>query len=265
MYFSITIITFNCRELLRACLESIRARICRSGISVEIIIVDNNSGDGTTGMLEGDFQDLDIRLIRNRKNYGVARARNQAISAARGKYILILDDDTVILTPGIERMLGYMDCNPDIAVLGCKMLDRAGRFYPSARTFPSPAAVVLRRLSHYGFFADSGLLKKHYIDDGHSEDPVEADYVIGAFQLLSRIAVEKVGLLDEKMFYGFEDADYCIRAKRSGFRVMYYPAFSIRHYVQGLTKKKFFNKMMFFHTKSYMRLIRKHYLFFLKY
>ena len=262
MLLSITIITYNCRELLRSCLESIQDKISAENITFELILVDNNSIDGTFDMIQRDFGDLNAVMIRNPENYGVARARNQALKASRGKYVLILDADTKILSPGLSSVLDYMDRNSDTAILGCRMLDKDDKLYPSARTFPGPREALVRRLSHYGLFKDSDVLRKHHVQLCNNEDPIEVDYVIGAFQLIRRNAIEMVGLLDEKMFYGFEDADYCVRMKRQGFNVVYYPAFSIKHYVQGITKKGVFNKMLFFHIKSYIRLLRKYYFLF---
>lgn len=259
MDLSITIISYNCRDLLHKCLKSIREKIKPENLYFELIIVDNHSNDGTIDMIQKAYQDLDPLLISNPANYGVSRARNQAIKSSRGRYVLLLDADTEILSLNFRGLIDYMEGNKDIGILGCRMLDRNDEFYHSARTFPGPLAVLIRRLNHYGLFKNSNILRKHLINYYNDVNPIEVDYVIGAFQLIRKKAIDKIGLLDEKMFYGFEDTDYCIRMSKNDFKVVYYPSFSIKHYVGGITKKGVFNKMLFFHIKSYLILLRKHY------
>lgn len=259
MDLSITIISYNCKNLLHRCLESIREKIKPENLHFEVIIVDNHSNDGTSDMIQKEYQDLDPFLIRNPANYGVSRARNQAIKVSRGRYILLLDADTEILSLNFQVLIDYMEWNNDIGVLGCRMLDRNDEFYSSARTFPGPLPVLIRRLNHYGLFKNSNILRKHLMNHYNDVNPIEVDYVIGAFQLIRKKAIEKVGLLDEKMFYGFEDTDYCVRMSKNGLKVVYYPSFSIKHYVGGITKKGVFNKMLFSHIKSYLILLRKYY------
>ncbi len=259
MDLSINIISFNCKAFLRRCLETVRDKLKSENISSEIIIVDNNSLDGTSEMITSNFHYLNPLLIKNPENYGVAKARNQAIKVSKGRYILLLDADTEILSTNFKELIDYMDRNQDIAILGCYMLDSNNEFYPSARTFPSPIAVVTRRLSHYGLFKDSPVLRKHHVHHCNDNEPIEVDFVIGAFQLIRKIAMDKVGLLDENMFYGFEDADYCYRMKKNGLKVVYYPSFSIKHHVQSLSKRNIINKMLYFHINSYIRLLTKYY------
>ena len=204
---SIVILSWNCKELLLNCLNSVHGKI--RGIESEIILVDNGSNDGTVQMIEGLFPN--ICLIKNNVNKGVARARNQAIRKSNGRYVLLLDADTEILSENMKELIHYMDRNQDVGILGCSMFNGDDEFYPAARTFPKPIDVIVRRLSHHGLFTNSDVLIKHHLSNQNAEFPMDVDYVIGAFQLVRKESIDRVGLLDEKMFYGFEDADYCAR------------------------------------------------------
>lgn len=254
LVLTIVIITWNCRELLIRCLESIYPRL--NTVEFEIIIVDNKSVDGTVQQLERDYPE--IHLIKNNVNRGVATARNQGIRLARGRYILILDADTEIISQNVADLIQFMDANKNIGLIGCSMLTGDGKPYASARTLPSPRHVIMRRLAYYGFLLDSELLKKHHLESRDITHPTIVGYVIGAFQLIRKECADIVGLLDEEMFYGYEDADYCARMKKAGFEVVFFPNFLIKHYVQAVTRKNIFSKLMYEQLRSYVKFYIKH-------
>lgn len=256
---SINISTYNNIDFLHVCLDSIFKKIV--GINIEVIVVDNASTDGTAKMVSNEFPH--VILLENSYNKGVAPSRNQSIKISRGRYILILDADTSILSDNFSDLLHYMDSNNDVALLGVTQLNVDKHFYPAARTFPKIKHVILRRLSFLSFIRNSKIMNAHHLFNVRPETPIHVDYVIGAFQLVNRRHMEKIGVLDEKMFYGFEDADYCARVKKSGFKVIYYPMFEIKHYVQGLTRNKRLMstrglKLLLNHFKSYIRFYIKH-------
>ena len=254
---SVTIIAYNCRSLLQACLASVYHKI--PPVAFEVIGVDNRSVDGTADMVQQAFPQ--VLLIENPVNRGVARARNQAIRKARGRYILILDADTEIISENFQSLLDYMDDNPGIGILGCGLTSGDGRLHPSARSFPRPLHILLRRLLLWGVIKKSRTLDEHHLASWDRKIPQEVDFVEGAFQLVRREAILKVGLLDEKMFYGFEDADYCARMKKAGYSVVWYPAFFVRHHLQGMTRKRPLSRLACSHAKSYLRFYVKHLLF----
>ncbi|MDR4509889.1 MAG: glycosyltransferase family 2 protein [Candidatus Brocadiaceae bacterium] len=259
MDLSINICAYNNKEFLRNCLISIYKQL--KDIQFEIIVVDNASVDGTEVFIRREFPD--ILLIKNERNAGVAPARNQSIRLSAGRYVLLLDADTEFVSENFSAVLHYMDSSPEIALLGVQQITFNNQPYPALRTFPLIRDIVLRRLAFIGFIKNSGRMKKHHLLFYDHDTPMEVDYVIGAFQLIRREIFSAVGLLDEHMFYGFEDADYCARIKKAGYKVMYYPAFTIRHYVSGITRKKLLSKigiqLLFAHFKSYIRFYRKHY------
>ncbi|MFX0201093.1 MAG: glycosyltransferase, partial [Candidatus Hodarchaeota archaeon] len=177
---------------------------------------------------------------------------------AQGKYILLLDADTQIISDNFDHLLHYMEKNKTIGILGCSMLTGDNKPYSSARTLPTPRQIILRRLAYYGYCKKSQLLKNHHVLPQGITHPIQVGYVIGAFQLIRKQYMQTIGLLDEKMFFGYEDADFCARMKKAGFSVIFFPNFTIRHYVQGLTRKQPFSKLMFKHIKSYIIFFIKH-------
>ena len=256
---SINICTYNNRDFLRTCLTSIYREI--KDITFEVIVVDNGSKDGTVDLIESDFTDVEV--IKNNTNHGVAKARNQAIKHSIGRYVLLLDADTELISGNIAKVIKYLDASPKVGLLGVQQLTYNNSPYPAARTFPGVRHVILRRLAFLDFISRSNALKKHHLMLASHDGPAEVDYVIGAFQLIRKDIFGTVGLLDEEMFYGFEDADFCARIKKAGYKVIYYPDVTIKHYVQGLTRRTLFYKttvkLLFLHFKSYMRFYTKHY------
>lgn len=254
MDVSVVVITYNCWHHLQRCLRSVYDKV--QGCSMEVIVIDNNSVDGTLENLRAEFPQ--ITLIDNPRNLGVARARNQGIEIAGGRYVLILDADVEIASDDFVSLISYMDGHRRVGILGCTLVSEEGEIHPSARTFPRPVHVVLRRLSYRGLVRDSAILSRHHLADWDRKQPKRVDMVEGAFQLIRRSAIEQIGPLDDRMFYGFEDADYCARMMKAGYEVICYPSFVGKHFLQGITRKNPFNKMVFIHFISYARFYLKH-------
>ncbi|MFH1314193.1 MAG: glycosyltransferase family 2 protein [Candidatus Eisenbacteria bacterium] len=254
MDVSVVIITFNCWHHLERCLRSLYKKV--TGIDFEVIVIDNNSVDGTREHIKSEFPE--ITLIENPRNMGVARARNQGIRIARGRYVLILDADVEIVSDDFPSLLSYMDSHQEVGIAGCTLMAEDGCVHPSARTFPRPVHVLLRRLSYIGLVKTSRILKHHHLADWDRKAPRSVDMVEGAFQLIRKGVIDEIGLLDERMFYGFEDADYCARAIKAGYDVICYPAFIGIHFLQGITRGNPFNRMAVEHFRSYTRFYRKH-------
>jgi hypothetical protein len=257
MDLSICICAMDNRAFLETCLGSLRHAL--AGLVAEVIVVDNGSTDGSIDMLAKHYPE--VRVIANAANRGVAPARNQALQAARGRYLLLLDADTEFIDFDMPALLRFMDAHTNVGLLGVRQLTFNDAPYDAARTFPRPRDIVLRRLSFLPMARNSAAYEAHH-QVSRATAPVEVDYVIGAFQLIPRAAWEQAGPLDEKMFYGFEDADYCARIRKAGWQVIYHPGFVIRHYVQGMTRRKMLNKrrlkLLAYHLRSYLRFHRKH-------
>jgi GT2 family glycosyltransferase len=232
--------------MLSEMLKSIKRNT--SGISYELIIVDNNSQDGTSEMIEKEYRDA--TLIKNSKNLGVAPARNQAIKIAKGRYIITLDADMLFIENSLMKLVEFMDNTPEAGLCGAKLIFPDGTIQPSGRRFPTLFAFVLRRIEFLNIARNSKTLHYHEMAEWDRSDVRQVDYVIGACQCIRREAMEKVGFLDEKIFYGPEDIDYCLRMYKNGWQVYYYPFTSIIHYEQRITKKNIFTKLTFLHFKA---------------
>ncbi|MEO0093415.1 MAG: glycosyltransferase [candidate division WOR-3 bacterium] len=238
---SIIIITYNAANFLVNCLNSIYRNTKKS---FEVIVVENGSTDNTLALLA---QFPQIRIIKNRYNRGVARARNQGLRVARGRYLVLLDVDTTIIGDALDRLVEFMDKNPKVGICGPKLLSPNQELQFSCRKLPSLLTKIMRRLPFK--FVQNHLNEELMCDWNHNSiRPV--DYVIGACQIIRRAAYEAVGFLDGHIFYGPEDIDYCIRTWQKGFQVFYYPDALIIHHEQRITKKKFFSKLTLHHIKG---------------
>ncbi|MDR0756608.1 MAG: glycosyltransferase family 2 protein [Tannerella sp.] len=242
MQLSVVIIGYNSWHFLEKNLDSLA--FLYGDPQMEIIYVDNASTDGTPARIRQRYPT--VRVVENRKNAGISVARNRGLSLASGKYIWFLDSDTEITEPALHALLKFMDETPDAGLCGCKMYGQDGQVQDSCRKFPSlrgkwKAAVhiILRKLSG-NRLAPSRCLQAY---DTNQENPFEVDYVIGACQLIRREAQAKVGLLDEHIFYGPEDADFCLRMKQAGYAVYYLPQISIYHAYQRISSHRLFSRI----------------------
>jgi hypothetical protein len=236
MRLSIIIITYNGLGFLTRCLESLRDFINKP--DCEVIIVDNYSTDGTLAFLRNNYPQL--QLILNSENRGVAAARNQGITVAKGEKILLLDNDTEATTSAINAMSDYLDIHPDVGLCSCRLVDKEGMPQDSCKPYPG-LMIKLRNVVGIGN-------KTRYVPDENGI--IEPVYVIGACQMFGREVVEKVGILDEHIFYGPEDADWCIRIKRVGWRIHCLNNHTIVHDYRRSTRRSPFSKLGRMHIKA---------------
>lgn len=231
---SIIIVSFNTRDLLRNCLKSIY-NLKPEASNLEVIVVDNDSTDGSPAMVKKEFSQ--VKLIVNKKNLGFAAANNQGIKKAQGRYLLLLNPDTLILENALAKMVAFMDKNKKIGIATCQLLNEDKTVQASGGFFPD-----LPRAFAWMFFLDdlpfvSRLIKTYHPHEPsfYTKDPFYQkehfqDWVTGAFFLIRKEVVEKIGLLDEKYFMYVEEVDYCFRAKKNGFLVAYTPIAKIIHF-----------------------------------
>jgi GT2 family glycosyltransferase len=230
---SIVIISWKMRDLLSTCLSSIFK--FTEGLSFEVILIDNKSQDGTIEMVEKNFPK--VRLIKNPKNRGVAPARNQGLKVAKGKYVLILDADMELVENSFLQLFQFMEEHIDCGLVGAKLVDSNGNLQYSCKRFPSLLSSLYRRLENFSFTKNSKILNYHMMKDWEHNSVREVDYLIGACQFFRRKIIDSVGFYDDKIFYGPEDIDYCIRVWKAGWKVIYYPLTKIIHHEQRITKK----------------------------
>lgn len=253
MKLSIVLLTWNSASFVKKCLDSLYQNL--ENMSFEIIIVDNRSTDNTCEIISSEHPA--VRLIKNTVNRGVAPARNQGIKECSGQYILILDIDTQVQVGAIPKMLAYMEDHPKVGLCGSKLMYEDGSIQQSFRRFPLVHTKLLRRINTR--WAKRMLSNEYYEEVSKAQN---VDYVIGACQLIRRSALEMTGPLDDKIFYGPEDVDLCLRMWLKGWKVAYLPFAHVTHYEQRITRKKLFSYLTLKHIQGLIYYFIKHrYLF----
>lgn len=227
MDLSIIIVSFNTKELLADCLNSIKTAI--KNLKVEVFVIDNHSFDGTIQMVKKNY--LWVNLIENKINVGFSKANNQALKIAKGKYILILNPDTKLFPDTISKMIKFMDANQDTAVSTCKVQLPNGQLDKDCRRhFPTP----WRAFTHFSglskIFPHSKLFDQYYLGYLSENKEHEIDSCVGAFMFVRTSAIKKAGYFDEDFFFYGEDLDWCWRFKEAGYRVIFTPITKIVHY-----------------------------------
>ncbi len=257
MKLSVIIVNYNVEPFLEQCLNSVL--VAAKFLEVEVIVVDNNSVDGSIRMLNSKFPD--ITLIANKDNRGFSKANNQGIRISRGEYVLLLNPDTIVEEDTFQRVIQFMDEHDDAGGLGVKMLDGKGQFLPeSKRGLPSPAAAFYKMFGLSKLFPKSKRFAAYH--QGHLSDNEvhQVDVLSGAFMLMRKEALDKVGLLDEDFFMYGEDIDLSYRLVQGGYKNYYFPETRIIHYKGESTKKNsvnyvyvFYNAMVIFAKKHYSK------------
>jgi GT2 family glycosyltransferase len=218
---SVIIVSWNTRQYLLPCLKSIFQAGEEGGW--EVIVVDNGSKDGSGKEAKRLFPK--IHLIANEKNLGFAKATNQGIKHASGKWILLLNPDTEVREGAIEMLIAFMDSHPDAGIAGAQLLNGDGSKQNSIANFPSLATELLNKSLLRRFFPEA-FPGKERVYSG----PREVDSVIGACLIARREAIERAGILDEDYFLFFEETDWCYRMKKTGWRVFHVPQAEVVHF-----------------------------------
>ncbi len=232
---SIIIVNLNTKDLTVGCIRSIEK--WAKDIPFEVLLTDNGSDDGSVEAFkkikgENYWKDK-FTLILNDNNTGYAKANNQGIRKAKGKYIFLLNNDTVVHEDALQNLLKFAEATPDAGVVGSKLLNIDDTLQMSCYHFPT----LLNAVKEY-WFGKKGLFEKFAPRQGV---PVTVDSVVGAAFLITPEAKKRVGILDERYFAYFEDIDYCRQTWRIGLKVYYLPNSVITHY-HGATFKKLANE-----------------------
>ncbi len=255
MELSVIIVNYNVKHFLEQCLHSVYK--AAQGIETEIFVVDNNSVDGSAQLIREKFPDL--YFIENKENVGFSRANNQAIHKAKGKYILLLNPDTVVEEDTLRSTIAFMNQHPEAGGLGVKMIDGKGTFLPeSKRGLPTPWVAFYKMFGLSKLFPKSRKFGKYHLSYLNENQIHEVDVLAGAFMLLRRETLDKVGLLDETFFMYGEDIDLSYRITLGGYKNFYFPETTIIHYKGESTKKGslnyvkvFYNAMIIFARKHF--------------
>jgi GT2 family glycosyltransferase len=222
---TVIIVSWNTRDILRDCLRSVCDQT-RAG-SFEVIVVDNASSDGSAAMVRSEFPA--VALVENRENRGFAAANNQALARASGRYVLLLNPDTLILDRAIDTMVGWMDAHPRIGCAGCQVLEDRDTVQMTCFRFPSPLNILLSLTGLDRLFPRSRLFGRYWMRWWDRRSEREVDVVSGMFMLVRREVLAQIGPMDEDYFIYAEEADWCYRMRRAGWSRVFTPAARIVH------------------------------------
>ena len=252
---SIIIVNYNAGHYLESCLKSVYAETKQ--IPFDIWVVDNNSKDASVSIIRRNFPL--VNLVENEENAGFAKANNDAISKCPGDYILLLNPDTLIRENAIEKMVKFLDENPQTGIAGCKVLNDDGTLQLACRrSIPAPGVAFFRLTGLSRLFPNSKGMAKYNLTYLNPNEANEVDAVSGAFLMIRQQVVDKIGKLDERFFMYGEELDWCLRTKKAGWNVMYYPDAEIIHYKGECSKSncrkaafEFYRSMYLFHKKHF--------------
>lgn len=252
---SVVIVSYNTRDLLLNCLRSVYA--CNGSIEPEVFVVDNASSDGSVEAVRVEFPQCTV--IANRENLGFSKANNLALKRAGGRYILLLNPDTVVEPDVLEKMTDYMDSHPDVGMVSCKLITDDGSLdLACRRSFPSLWDGFCRASGLSKWFSKSRLFARYnltYLDENETH---EVECVNGAFMFVRTEALAQVGLLDEDYFMYIEDMDWCYRFRKAGWKIVYHPCATTLH-LKGRSGNPRSTEMVRELFKSTEIFYRKHY------
>lgn len=254
MRLDIIIVNYNSTDHLLGCLESLQKAL--NGLDARFYIQDNASADNVDRITERfPF----VNLEKNKTNLGFAKAVNNALKQGDGDFVVLLNPDTYVTEDFFDICLDYIERNPKVGIVGPRILDHDGCLQNSARSFPTPLTAFFGRSSFLSkWFPENPITSKNLLSlksDGKS--PMDVDWVSGACMVIRRDAVRAVGMLDERFFMYWEDADWCHCMREAGWQIVYYPRATVYHYVGGSSEKRVFRSVMEFH-KSVYKLFDKH-------
>jgi len=223
---SIVIVSWNVRDLLQRCLNS----ILETGylvLDVEVIVVDNGSTDGSVEMLRADFPD--VHVVVNVENRGFPAGNNQGMALAGGRYVLLLNPDTEVVGDALATMVAFADEHPDVGVIGPQLLNPDGSVQSSRRRFPTLATAFFES-TWLQPCAPRSLLERYYVLDQPDDAVLDVDWMQGAALMARREGIDQIGPMDERFFMYSEELDWCRRFCEAGWRVVYLPIAQVIHH-----------------------------------
>jgi len=246
MDLSIIIVSYNTKKLLEDCLLSIKEKIGK--IDYEVIVVDNGSSDGSVELINSLSSQIPLKLIKSGGNIGFGRANNLGMKITKGKYILLLNSDTVIKGPILPEMMDWMDSHPKVGVTSCALRNADGSLQGTGGYFPT-----LPKIFAWMFFLEDIPFLDRFIKPFHPMHPNsffykgtaffekegERNWVTGAFFLMKKEVIAKTGSFDPDYFMYTEEVDLCFRIKKAGWKIWYLPKWNIIHYGGGSSTSEF--------------------------
>lgn len=250
---SIIIVNYNAGTFLKECIDSIYKESITTPF--DVWVVDNNSQDNSITMIKEYFPRVNV--IENSTNIGFSKANNMVIAKTKSDYVLLLNPDTIIVNHAIEKMVRFMYNHPETGISGCKVLNEDGTLQlASRRSIPTPGIAFFRIIGLSRLFPKSKIMAKYNLTYLDPDKPEEVDAVSGAFLMIRRKVIDDIGMLDERFFMYGEDLDWCLRAKKAAWTVMYYPGAEIVHHKGECSRSnsrkaafEFYRAMCLFHKK----------------
>ncbi|MBN2306014.1 MAG: glycosyltransferase family 2 protein [Anaerolineae bacterium] len=261
MDLSIIIVSWNVRDLLSACLDSLAAQVpsppagrgYRGGVNTEVIVLDSASTDGSADRVRDRYPW--VRLIAEPENVGFTRGNNIALQTAHGRHVMLLNPDTVIHKNALNQLVAYLDAHLDVGIVGPQVLNADGSTQSTRRRFPTKLTAFFESTWLQGY-APRRILDRFYVTDQPDDGTFDVDWVQGCALVARREVYDQIGPLDEGYVMYSEEMDWCTRAKRAGWRVVYVGDARITHYGGKSTEQVEGHKHLYF-QQSKLRYFRK--------
>ena len=235
MDISVIIVSWNVKDFLRKCLQSIYG--LTKGVDFEVFVVDNDSGDNTAAMVKSEFPQVD--LTANHENLGFGKANNIALNKCTGRYILFLNPDTELVDNSLQAMVRFMDADPTADAIGCKLIFSDGSVQYSTRYFPSIFTDLMENLYLDAIFPRSTFFNRYKMGFWAHDRMREIDVPYGACLLVKKTILQDVGYFDEQFFMYYDEIDFCYRIKKARGRIYFVPDIEIIHH-----SNKSYNQIM---------------------
>jgi len=251
---SVIVVTYNSEEHIEKCLSFLNE--LKSQFKIELVIIDNASQDLCLEKIKKNFPQAIVKI--NEKNLGYAKAANLGILSAEGKYLLLINPDCDANSSEIVKLIDYLEANPKIGIVGPQILNQDKSIQGTARAFPNAWTALFGRTTLFSrLFPQNKFTRKNIIASQVIKKPIEVDWISGAMMCVRKKAVLDVGLMDENFFLYWEDADWCTRFRKQGWKVIYYPFAKAIHAIGGSNKKRKLKSIIDFHESAY-KLYRKY-------
>ena len=261
---SVIILSYNTSGLLKACLSAVLESNGFEGKELEIVVVDNNSSDNSVEMVRKEYPD--IKLIRNKKNLGFSAGNNIGIKNSSGKFLTLLNSDTLVEPDSLISVLKAMENDRSIGAATCLLQMADGKIDPAShRGFPTPWNSLSYFLGFEKLFPNSRFFGGYHQGWKNLKIAHEVDCISAAFMMVSGEVIDKVGLLDERFFMYGEDIDWCLRIKQAGYKIFFYPGVKTLHLkrqsgrenktdqmVKKNSRRQFIETMAQFYSKHYL-------------
>ncbi|MCA9734195.1 glycosyltransferase family 2 protein, partial [candidate division KSB1 bacterium] len=252
---SVIIVNYNVKEFVQQVLHSLQKSL--TTIPSEIFVIDNASDDGSQKMVTDQFPQ--VQLIANKQNVGFSRANNQAIHIAKGKYVVLLNPDTITQEDTFSTLLQFMDSHEDAGMATCKVLNPDGSLQLACRrSYPTPWVAFTRLIGLSHFFPKSKLFGRYNLTFLPEDEMSEVEAISGSFMMVRRKALLDIGLLDEEFFLYGEDLDWCYRTIENGWKIYYVPTTQIIHFKGESSKQSRLDGMLIFY-RAMALFVKKHF------